>query len=131
MISWPHTPTPSLDEDTPSQSTGTLSPCENLHGDEDKDELVSSSKLKLVIPAKCPSDSTSSQPSKKCKSPQDLLKDVADAEQDACLTINAINAKQCTAREETKHRFAHDTAITVEQMCIQAQSEQAAADQAH
>lgn len=119
------------DEDTPSQSMGALSPLGNLYGDEAEDDIDSSSRLKLTIPSKRSSEATSSQPSKKRKSAQDLLKEVADAERDARLAMNATNAKQRVAREEIKRKSAYETAVVIERMRIQAQSEQAAAARAH
>jgi hypothetical protein len=65
-----------------------------------------------------------SQPAKKCKTPQDLIKEVADAEREVHLAMNQSNAQQRTAREQIKRQAAHDTAVELECMCLKAQREE-------
>ncbi|KAI6103724.1 hypothetical protein EDD16DRAFT_1752153 [Pisolithus croceorrhizus] len=88
-------------------------------------------KLKATIPSKCASDSPVVRSAKKCKGPQDFVADMAEAECQAHLQMNKTNAKFHIEREKIKWEAAHDTAITVECMCLEAQAEQAAAQHAH
>jgi len=123
----------------PLKSADPLSPRGNLppslskfREDFEEEEDVSFPKLKLTLPMKRKHESPAiSHVSKKRKSPQDLVREVADAECQARLIMNETNAKECTAREQIKRQSAHDTAIAVEQMRIKAQEEQAAAQRAH
>ncbi|KIK78705.1 hypothetical protein PAXRUDRAFT_16730 [Paxillus rubicundulus Ve08.2h10] len=84
-----HTPTLMVDEDVTLKSIGPLSPRGSLPSDklEDKEEeVVFLLKIKFTVPAKCATESPAvSQSAKKCKTPQDLVKEVADAEREACL----------------------------------------------
>ena len=59
------------------------------------------------------------------------MKEVADAECEAHLAISAATAKEKTEHEQIKCQTAHDTAVTVEQMHIEAQEKQAVAACAH
>ena len=59
------------------------------------------------------------------------MKEVADAKCEARLAISAATAKEKTERERIKRHTAHDTAVTVERMCIEAQEKQAVAARAH
>ena len=59
------------------------------------------------------------------------MKEVADAEHEARLSISAATAKEKTECERIKRQTAHDTAVTVEQMRIEAQEKQAVAAHAH
>ena len=63
--------------------------------------------------------------------PQDFMKEVVDAECEARLSISAATAKEKTEHERIKHQTAHDTAVTVERMRIEAQEKQAVAAHAH
>ncbi|KAH7911006.1 hypothetical protein BJ138DRAFT_1101375 [Hygrophoropsis aurantiaca] len=58
---------------------------------------------------------------KKRQTPQDFVKDVADAEREARLRMTEINAKERTAREEIKRRTAHNTALEVERLRLKYQ----------
>ena len=59
------------------------------------------------------------------------MKEVVDAKREAHLAISAATAKEKTECEWIKHQTAHDTAVTVEWMCIEAQEKQAVAARAH
>jgi hypothetical protein len=89
-------------------------------------------KLKLTLPMKRAVDVPAvSQPAKKCKTPQDLIKEVADAEREVRLAMNQSNAQQRTAHEQIKHQAARDTAVELECMRLKAQREEGAAQCAH
>lgn len=88
-------------------------------------------KLKVTIPSKHASDSPVVRSAKKHKGPQDFVADMAEAECQAHLQMNKTNAKLCIEKERIKREAAHDTAITVECMHLEAQAEQAAAQRAH
>ncbi|KIJ15709.1 hypothetical protein PAXINDRAFT_11302 [Paxillus involutus ATCC 200175] len=78
-------------------------------------------RLKLALPSKWVMESpVISCASKKRKTSQDLVREVADAEHQAHLIMNEANAKKHTAREQVKHQTAYDTAVAVEQMHIKA-----------
>ncbi|KAF9218608.1 hypothetical protein BS17DRAFT_770589 [Gyrodon lividus] len=127
-----HMPTLIINEDAP---LGSLSPCGNLPGeklDDEDDDNFTLLKLKLAIPLKCVAESpVGSRSAKKWKTPQDLVKEVAGAECEACLVMNETNSRECTTCEQIKHKDAHDTAVIVEGMHIKSQKEQAAMQWAH
>ncbi|KAF9235926.1 hypothetical protein BU15DRAFT_64469 [Melanogaster broomeanus] len=123
------TPTPMDDDDV---IPWPLSPLANLHVEEDVKDVVSPRKLKLVVPSKRSADSAAvSQSTKKRKTPQDLVKEVADAERQARLVMNETNAKHHIEREQIKRNSAYETAVTVERMRLKVQEELAAAQRAH
>ena len=89
-------------------------------------------KLTLTIPMKRALDVPAvSQSAKKRKTPQELIKEVADAEREVRLAMNQSNAQQCTAREQIKRQAARDTAVELESMRLKAQREEGAAQRAH
>ncbi|KIK81896.1 hypothetical protein PAXRUDRAFT_14999 [Paxillus rubicundulus Ve08.2h10] len=106
---------PFEDDDAPDQSSQPPSPCA-IAADEEERAADSPSIL---------------QSAKKHKTPQDLMKEVADAECQAHLVMNETNAKERTARKQIKCQSTHDTALTVEALCLRMQQEQAAAQHAH
>ncbi|KAF9235106.1 hypothetical protein BU15DRAFT_78338 [Melanogaster broomeanus] len=72
-----------------------------------------------------------SSSAKKRRTPQDLIKEVADAERATRLAMSTANARERTARERINSQSAHDTAIAVERLRIEAHDKQAAASCAH
>ncbi|KAF9232196.1 hypothetical protein BU15DRAFT_81515 [Melanogaster broomeanus] len=123
------TPTPFEDEDAPDRSS--VPPSPPAMTDEKEDARVRE-KLTLTIPSKRATDSLPvPQSAKKRKTPQDLVKEVADAERQARLTMNETNAKERTVREQIKRQSAHDTALAVERLRLKVQQEQAMAQRAH
>ncbi|KAF9230751.1 hypothetical protein BU15DRAFT_83237 [Melanogaster broomeanus] len=123
------------DGDVCLNGSGPLSPCSNLpfsKFEEDFEEENVLPKLKLALPSKRVAESpVISHASKKRNTPQDLVREVADADRKARLIMNETNAKERTAREQIKCQTAYDTAIAVEQLRIKAQAEQAAAQREH
>ncbi|KIJ05172.1 hypothetical protein PAXINDRAFT_21546 [Paxillus involutus ATCC 200175] len=128
-----HTPTLFEDKDAPDWSSMPPSPSLLVvMDDKDGNDGHAGERLTLTIPSKRAADSASIMQSvKKRKTAQDLVKEVADAERQARLAMNATNAKERTAREQIKRQSAHDTAIAVEHLRVKAQQEQAAAQHAH
>ncbi|KIK92118.1 hypothetical protein PAXRUDRAFT_13422 [Paxillus rubicundulus Ve08.2h10] len=128
------TPTLMVDEDVALRSIGPLSPCGNLPSDkleDEEEEVVFLPKIKFTVPVKHTAESPAvTQSSKKHKTPQDLVKEVADTECEARL-MHEMHARECTTRERVKCQAAHDTAVAVEGMHLKSQAEQVAMQWAH
>ncbi|KAF8442020.1 hypothetical protein L210DRAFT_987512 [Boletus edulis BED1] len=127
------TPTPMEDDDAPRGSSRPPSRQGSISDNGDEEDDTSPLKLRQVpLSSKRAADTQATLSSvKKRKTPQDFMKEMADAECEARLLTSAATAKEKTKRERIKRQTAHDTAITVEQMRIEAQEKQAIAARAH
>ena len=126
------TPTPMEDDDAPRESSHPPSWRGSISDDGDGEADTSPLKLRGPLSSKWAADTQATSSSvKKRKTPQDFMKEVADAEREARLVISAAAAKEKTEHERIKHQTAHNTAITVKQMHIEAQEKQAIAARAH
>ena len=120
------------DDDAPRGSSRPPSRQGSISDDGDGEADTSPLKLRVSLSSKRAADTqATSSSAKKRKTPQDFMKEVADAEREARLVISAATAKEKTERERIKRQTAHNTAITVEQMRIEAQEKQAIAAHAH
>ncbi|KAF9236935.1 hypothetical protein BU15DRAFT_76423 [Melanogaster broomeanus] len=127
------TPTPMEDDDAPLGSSRPPSRQGSISDDGcDNEADPSPLKLQVTLPMKQATNTHLTLSSvKKCRTPQDFMKEVADAEHEACLAISAVAAKEKTECEWIKRQTAYNTAVAVEQMRIEAQEKQAAATRAH
>ncbi|KAF8836553.1 hypothetical protein BDN67DRAFT_983860 [Paxillus ammoniavirescens] len=126
------TSTPMEDEDMPPGSSHPPSP-DMIHWEDSDDNNADITPIKVTIPTKRAAGTpvASGGSVKKCQTPQDLVKEVADAERETRLAMSTANARECTVREQIKCQSAHDTAIAVERLHIDAHDKQAAASCAH
>ncbi|KIJ61907.1 hypothetical protein HYDPIDRAFT_169487 [Hydnomerulius pinastri MD-312] len=127
------TPTPMEDDDAPLGSSRPPTPQAAVLDDNDEEEADATPlKLRVTLPSKRATDTPlASRSVKKRRTPQDLVKEVADAERETRLAMSTANARERTEREWIKRQSAHDTAIMVERMRLEAQEKQATASRAH
>ncbi|KAI6011736.1 hypothetical protein EDC04DRAFT_2609790 [Pisolithus marmoratus] len=89
-------------------------------------------KVKLTLKHAASPTVTPSQPLvKKKKTPQELAHDIVEGERAAHMEMNLVNAKERTKQEHIKRQAACETALEVEQLCLQHQQEEAACQHAH
>jgi hypothetical protein len=120
------------DEDVPPGSSRPPSP-DVIHWEDSDNNNADVTPIKVTIPAKRAAGTPVALGGsvKKCWTPQDLVKEVADAEWETHLAMSTANARERMVRERIKRQSAHDTAIAVERLCIEAHDKQAAASRAH
>ncbi|KAI6127908.1 hypothetical protein EDD16DRAFT_1516527 [Pisolithus croceorrhizus] len=110
----PHTPVP-FDDEEEEDILGLSSPLQEFTIDDSKKNCVEGQHKSV----------------KKHKTPQDLIKEVAHAEQEVQVSMNESNAQEKTAYEQIKCKAAHDTTVELESMQLRVQQEEAAAQHAH
>ncbi|KIK91256.1 hypothetical protein PAXRUDRAFT_149907, partial [Paxillus rubicundulus Ve08.2h10] len=127
-----HTPMPMEDEDMPPGSSHPPSP-DVIHWEDSDNNNADVTPIKVTIPAKRAAGTpvASGGSVKKHWTLQDFVKEVADVEWETHLAMSTANARERTVHRWIKCQSAHDTAIAVEHLRIEAHNKQAAASHAH
>ncbi|KAG9311869.1 hypothetical protein JVU11DRAFT_8123 [Chiua virens] len=126
LIPWPASSPAMLYDEDDDILDRSLPPLDSLLNQHEKSK--SKEKVMLTLSSKRSGNNTTTTPStKKCKTTQDIVKEVADAERQARLSMNEVNAREKTIREEVKHRSQYEIAVRVETMRLKAQQDEIAA----